>query len=141
VYEKELLANRPSSVVWYERIAIVAVVATAASAFVDRANLVKYYNQHPVSYPILVLCVFAIQGLWIWLIARKRRNWARWISIVLTIGAIPSGIWSFEDRLRFNFSAAIVYYVTFVVWIVAILMLVRRDAREWFAGSRPSPKG
>jgi peptidoglycan/LPS O-acetylase OafA/YrhL len=80
-----------------------------------------------------------MQGLWIWLIARRRKNWARWISIILAISSIPTGISSFEERLRFNFSAAIVGYVALVIWIVAVSMLVRRDAREWFSAPSPAP--
>ncbi|WP_315743521.1 MULTISPECIES: hypothetical protein [unclassified Bradyrhizobium] len=139
VSEKPQSAIRPVSVIWYERLAIVAVVATAASAVADRATLVKYTNQHPVAYPILVLALFAAQGLWIWLVARRRTNWARWISMISVIGGIPSVILSFEARFRFNPAMAIISCIAFVVSALAVSMLFRRDARDGFAGSRQSP--
>jgi hypothetical protein len=72
--------------------------------------------------------------LWIWLIARKRQNWARWIS--LTILGLPNLIWDFEERFRLNAPAAIVYQAGAASLVVAVLLLFRRDARDWFSRKR-----
>jgi glucan phosphoethanolaminetransferase (alkaline phosphatase superfamily) len=128
--------TRPISIVWYEWLAVAGVAAALASAAADRATLAKYYSQHPIFYPILIACVFAVQLLWIWLIARKRQNWARWISLVVMVLGIPFEILGFDERMRFNASSAIASYVAFVMWLIAVLLLFRRDARAWFAGQR-----
>lgn len=120
----------------YERFAWAAVVVTAASAVADRAILVKYYNQSPIFYPIVIACIFAAQLLWIWLIARKRQNWARWISLVAIVFGIPSEIYGFDERFRFNAAMAIASCAAFVIWMVAVSLLFRRDSREWFADKR-----
>ena len=137
--ERAGAAPRPASVVWYERLAGAAIAATAASAAADRVTLAKYYSQHPIFYPIFIACVFAVQVLWIWLIARKRRNWARWISLVVMVLGIPAEILGFDARFRFNAASAIASYTAFVIWLIAVLLLFRRDARGWFAGQRFAP--
>ncbi|MER9329709.1 hypothetical protein [Mesorhizobium sp. M0488] len=130
---------RPISIVWYERLAVAGVAAALASAAADGATLAKYYSQNPIFYPILIACVFAVQLLWIWLIARKRQNWARWISLVVMVLGIPAEILGFDERVRFNATSAIVSYAAFVIWLAAVLLLFRRDARGWFAGQRFAP--
>jgi hypothetical protein len=130
-------AIRPVSVVWYERLAWVAFATGLVSAAADPATLAKYYGQSPIFYPIAIACFLAMQLLWIWLIARKRQNWARWISVVLTVLAIPMTILDFDERVRLIAIAAIPYYLAFVIQIVVLSLLFRHDARRWFAG-RPS---
>lgn len=130
---------RPIGIVWYERLAVAGVAAALASAAADGATLAKYYSQNPIFYPILIACVFAVQLLWIWLIARKRQNWARWISLVVMVLGIPAEILGFDERVRFNATSAIASYTAFVIWLVAVLLLFRRDARGWFAGQRFAP--
>jgi lysylphosphatidylglycerol synthetase-like protein (DUF2156 family) len=137
--EKPGVATRLASVVWYERLAGVAIAATVASAAADRVTLTKYYSQNPIFYPIAIVSVLAIQLLWVWLIARKRRNWARWISLVLTVLGIPTAILDFGARVQLNVTAAIAYYVAFVLWIIAVALLFHRDARGWFDGKRFAP--
>ena len=127
---------RPASVLWYERLAWAAVALSALSAAADWTVLIKYYNQEPFFYPIVVAGIFAVQLLWIWLVARKRKNWARWISLVLVVLAIPSEILGFDERFRFNAAMAIASCTALVVWTVAVALLFRRDARGWFADRR-----
>ncbi|MGJ5031167.1 hypothetical protein ACQR1I_30290 [Bradyrhizobium sp. HKCCYLS2038] len=137
VTEEAALAVRPASVLWYERIAIAALIATAPSAWADRATLVKYTNQSPILYPISVLGVFVIQAAWIWLIARRRKNWARWISIIFSIGSIPAVFLDFDAHLRYNPTMAVISLVAVVISVIAVSMLLRRDARDWFS-TKPS---
>jgi FtsH-binding integral membrane protein len=125
--------TRPGSVVWYERLAWAAVATSLASAAADPATLAKYNNLYPIGYPILFVCSVAGQLLWVWLIARKRQNWARWISLVVTILGLPSAILGFDERFQLNVAAAIAYHLAYVMLIVAVSLLFRRDAREWFA--------
>jgi hypothetical protein len=127
---------RPASIIWYERLAWAGVALTAISAAADWAVLIKYYNQQPIFYPIMVVCVFAVQLLWISLVARKRQNWARWTSLVLVVLAIPGEILGFDERFRFNATMTIASCAAFAMWTVAVALLFRRDARGWFADRR-----
>jgi multidrug transporter EmrE-like cation transporter len=130
------VVTRPGSVVWYERLAWATFAVGLASAAASRATLAKYYDRYPISYPIIIAVVLAGQLLWIWLVARKRQNWARWISLIVILFGIPNAIWDVEERFRLNAVAAIFYYAAFAISTVSILLLFRGDAREWFSRKR-----
>lgn len=127
---------RPESVVWYERLAWAAFAVGLAAAAANPATLAKYYDQYPISYPIMIAVVLTGQLLWIWLVARKRQNWARWISLIVILLAIPDAIWDSGERFRLNPVAAIFYYAAFAISIVSVMLLFRSDAREWFSRKR-----
>jgi multidrug transporter EmrE-like cation transporter len=102
--------TRPESVVWYERLAWAAFAVGLASAAASPATLAKYYDRYPIGYPIIMTVFLLGQLLWIWLVARKRQNWARWISLVLILLGIPNAIWDIGERFRLNPAATILYY-------------------------------
>lgn len=132
-------ASRPDSVIWYERLAGAALVTGLGSAAANPASLAKYYSLYPIGYPIMFLCSILGQSLWIWLIARKRQNWARWISLVMVIIGIPSVIIDFDERFRLNAVAAILFHIGYLLLVVAVVLLFRSDARQWFSRARVAP--
>ena len=131
-----VVATRPESVVWYERLAWAAFALGLASAAASPATLAKYYDRYPISYPIIIAVVLAGQLIWIWLVARKRQNWARWISLIAMLLAVPTTIWDIEERFRVNPVASIFYYAAFALSMVSVMLLFRDDAREWFSRKR-----
>jgi hypothetical protein len=132
-------ATRPASIVWYERLAVAAIAVGLASAAANPAAIAKYYRLYSIGYVFLFVGYRAVELLWIWLIARKRQNWARWISLVVIILAIPGEILHFDERFRLNVAAAILNYLWFGMVIVAVALLFRSDARSWFAGRPLAP--
>jgi hypothetical protein len=128
--------TRPESVVWYERLAWAAFAVSLASAAASPATLAKYYDRYPIGYPIAIAVVLAGQLIWIWLVARKRQNWARWISLIVMLIGIPKAIWDIEERFQVNPVASIFYYAAFAISIVSVMLLFRGDAREWFSRKR-----
>jgi hypothetical protein len=135
--QKVAASTRPTSIVWYERLAWASLVIGLASAAANPAAFAKYYNQYSTSYLIVIACVYVGQLLWIWLIARKRQNWARWISLIVVVIGIPQAFLDIGERVEINAVAAIVFYLGFLILTVAVFQLFRSDAREWFA-RRPS---
>lgn len=131
--------SRPDCVIWYECLAGAAVVTGLGSAVANPAGLAKYYNLHPISYPIVFVCSILGQALWIWLIARKRQTWARWISLVMVIIGIPSVIMDFDERFQLNAVAAIAFHIGYLLLMVAVAPLFRSDARDWFSRRRVAP--
>jgi hypothetical protein len=109
--QKVEASTRPASIVWYERLAWASLAVGLVSAAANPAALARYYNQYPTSYPIMIACVYAGQLLWIWLIARKRQNWARWISLIAVVIGIPPAILDIGERVEINAAAAIAFYV------------------------------
>jgi hypothetical protein len=134
--EQAAIVTRPESVVWYERFAWAAVAVGLASAAANPATLAKYYDRYPIGYPIIIVVSLAGQLLWIWLVARKRQNWARWISLITVLLGIPNAIWDIEERFRLNPVASVFYYAAFATMTVSVMLLFRSDARAWFSRER-----
>jgi hypothetical protein len=134
--ERMVATTRPISVVWYERLAWAALLIGLASAALDPANLAKYNERYPIIYPVMFVCSIAGQLLWIWLIARKRQNWARWISLVVILLGFPGFILDFDERFRLNAAVAIAFQIAAALLVFAVLLLFRRDARTWFGRQR-----
>ena len=134
--EQVAIVTRPESVVWYERLAWAAFAIGLVSAAASPATLAKYYDRSPIGYPIMFVVVVAGQLAWIWLVARKRQNWARWISLITVLIGIPNAIWDLEERFRLNPVASVFYYAAFATMTVSVMLLFRSDAREWFSRKR-----
>jgi len=131
------LVVRPRSVVWYERLAWVAVAAGLASSAANPALLARNYDRYANGFLILFAVSITVQIIWIWLVARKRKNWARWISLVFVLIDIPISFWENAEFLQLlNPISAIFYYTAHTLNLIAVILLFRRDAREWFSRKR-----
>jgi hypothetical protein len=137
--EKVGASTRPASIVWYERLSLAAIAISLASVAANPALIAVSYRLYSMGYVILLVGLYAVQLLWIWLIARKRQNWARWISLVFIIFGILGAILDFDVRFRLGAASAIVSYVGFGVLTVAVALLFRSDAGRWFAGQPLAP--
>ena len=128
---------RPQSVVWYERLAWAAVAAGLASSAANPALLARNYDRYANGFLALFVVSIAAQLIWIWVVARKRQNWARWISLIMVLIGIPVVFWDNAERLQFlNPISAIFWYVGYVVHLISVMLLFRGDAREWFSRKR-----
>jgi len=122
----------PKSVALFERLSYLSLFLGAISAVLNWATISKFAHQSPLLYPAALLLTFAIQILFIWLIARKRKNWARWIWIFVILGGTALAIFDVNTRVANGITAAIAYYVVYLVSIVATLFLLAPDAWVWF---------
>ena len=127
---------RPESVILYERLAWAAIAVSLASA---AATPPKPHD------PDLRLgaAVVAGQLLWIWLIARRRQNWARWISllvILLGIAGIAVTVSDIERRFQVNAVATVLYCASFALSLASVALLFRSDARDWFSRKAIAPQ-
>jgi hypothetical protein len=127
------VVTRPWSIVWFERIAWAALVVNIALLVANWTMIAKLYSKYPTSFPIMIVCMFAIQLLWIWLIARRRKNWARWTLVVVMLYGITSSVLNYDKPLWANATAEVANYLTCVIWLVAISLLFRSDASEWLS--------
>lgn len=128
---------RPQSVVWYERLAWAAVAAGLASSAANPALLARNYDRYANGFLTLFVVSIAAQLIWIWLVARKRQNWARWISLILVLIGIPVAFWDNAERLQFlNPISASFWYAGYALHLISVMLLFRGDAREWFSRKR-----
>jgi len=106
-----------------------AIAVGLASGAANPALLARNYHLYHTGFLLYGALSVTGQLLWIWLVARKRQNWARWISlfwILLSILGIESTI---RDMERFlNPVAAILFYAAFAISIVSVMLLFRSDA-------------
>ncbi len=129
---------RPTSVVRFEKMAYLGIFLTIASWPLNWQGMSASLARSPLIYPIGIGVGFAVQVLLIWLIARRRKNWARWaiaVLIIVGLAAIPLELHAFVvDPM-----ATAGRHVGYLVWVVAVAFLFRRDAREWFESKTASP--
>jgi hypothetical protein len=127
----------PKSVAWYERLSYAAIILTIASAPLNWGTIGKYWHKNPVAYPLVLATVFLVQACWIWLVARKRQNWARWTSLVVVILGLLQAVIDIEQRFRLDAVAAVAYYAIDLMIAGAVGLLFLPDANPWF---RPRPQ-
>lgn len=122
----------PKSVAWYERLSYAAMGLTIATVPLNWGTIEKYSHKSPVAYPLALAVFFLIQAFWIWLVARKRQNWARWTSLVVVILGLIQAVLDIDQRFRLGAAAAIAFYTINLIIVVAVGLLFMPDASPWF---------
>jgi len=129
----------PRCVIWYERLSYLGVGLSALMLPLTGWNTGHYLKKSPVLYPLLLIAIFAIQLIWIWMIARRRQNWARWTSALILIIGVPGLILDFEQRYRLDHTATIAYYSIYLLFGVAVALLFLPSSRDWFQRNNSDP--
>lgn len=75
---------------------------------------------------------FAYIVLFVWLIARRQKNWARWLFLILGLLGLPLYFRTLRQILRFNPLAGSFCIVQFLLELVAMLLIFTGNARNWF---------
>jgi hypothetical protein len=124
---------RPLSVVWYERLAWAAMAMGSASSAANPAQLARNYDRYANGFLVLFVLSMAVQLTWIWLVARKRQNWARWISLIVVLIGIP---FAFRGETAvfvrsLNTISAILWYAAYAMHLISVLLLFRGDEIPW----------
>jgi hypothetical protein len=77
--------------------------------------------------------VFAMEVLFIWLIARRRKNWARWVWLIIFILAIPFAPPVLVRILRSSGPVVATFMcMQNLAQIAALYMIFAGNARKWF---------
>ena len=128
--------SRPRGVVLFERLQYGALALTALSTIAETAP--RVLDVPPTDFSILILSQVVFTGIvalavFIWLIymtARQRKNWARWILLVFYILSLPGALRplvsvtaSYDDVIRF---------LVAVISGFAFYKVFTDDAEEWF---------
>lgn len=129
----------PKSIILFERLSYLSVFLGVLSMALNMPTITKFSAQSLGIYPAVILAVFGVQILFIWLIARRRKNWARWIWIFVTIAGSVSALFDMSVRFNNNLVAAAAYYLVYIVSIAATVFLLTPNSRAWV--SRPQTEG
>jgi hypothetical protein len=130
--------ERPTSIVRFEQLSYLVILLAIASWPLNWPTMRRYFNEHPVGYPIGICFGLGLAVLVIWLIARRRKNWVRWTYAILTLASLPFAVLDVKVRFSANVAAAITYYAGYVILLVAVSLLFTREARDWFKPKRAS---
>jgi hypothetical protein len=125
--------ERPTSIVRFEQLSYLVILLSIASWPLNWSTIRGYFNEHPVGYPIGICAGLGLAVLFIWLIARKRKNWARWTYAILTVTSLPFSVLDVSARFDANAAAAMAYSAGYLILLVAVLLLFTREARNWFS--------
>jgi hypothetical protein len=124
----------PKNVLRFERLGYLTVVfGSLASMFANWPAITKFSQQYPVVYPAVIALAWALQLFWIWIIARKRQNWARWLSVATIVVSILIEVMVFRTKYQVNPMAVLVNGLIYLMWIVEFSFLFRADAKIWFS--------
>ena len=120
----------PRNVLWFEALLYVSLMLDALSvAFQDRTPTVESIEQMIL---IVAAAIILLQVYFVWLAARHRKNWPRW---VLAATFLLSGILLFqvigENGLELDPFASI-GIVSCVLTAAGLYFSFTGDARGWF---------
>jgi hypothetical protein len=80
------------------------------------------------------LGTLGVMALFVWLIARRRQNWARWIfAIVFALGLVPY-FWQWTEMIQTSLAVCILSISQVLMQCVALYFVFSGNAREWFKG-------
>ena len=121
----------PRNVLWFEALLYVSLMLDALSvAFQDRTPTAELTEQRILAATIMAAALILLQVHFVWLAARQRKNWPRW---VLAAALLLSVILSFqvigENGLELDSSIGI---VSCVLTAAGLYFSFTGDAGDWF---------
>ena len=68
----------------------------------------------------------------IWLIARKRQNWARWTFLVLFVIGLPLSVPQLLATFQTSALSAVLGLVQLLLQVYAFFLIFTGNAKDWF---------
>ena len=129
----------PSNVSWFEKLMYTTLLMGIGLIALDGPRMAakpEVAASGGLQFMIIVGILTAlVMILLIWLIARRQKNWARWLLAVLfvlgTIPAVPLLI----ELIQANPLAGAISFTQTIVQVVALILVFSGNARPWFAKS------
>ena len=134
--EKEL----PSNVARFEQLMyLTLVIGFINSALTWNHSVAQARNLGGAYFVLFIqIFVFAFIVMFIWLIARRRKNWARWVLLVLFVLGIPAAARLIGQWFRVEPVVGFLNLVQGLVQVIALVLVFTGNAREWFKRT-PTP--
>jgi di/tricarboxylate transporter len=80
--------------------------------------------------------VVGLYVLVVWLVARRRQNWLRWVLLILLVVGVPFSLKGIYEGYRASPLIAITTTIQDLMQGLALYFVFTRDARPWFRKSR-----
>jgi hypothetical protein len=134
-------AKRPASIRWFERLFYFGLVVSAINSWLIAANpgAGAELGEAIFGAVVVVLLVLetALNLLLLWLIAYRASNVARWIFIGLVAIGLVFLIADIRHARAYGDLSLALTLAQDLLCAIEIVLLFRRDARDWFAGRKP----
>jgi uncharacterized membrane protein HdeD (DUF308 family) len=123
----------PRSIALFERLAYAALTFEVLAILIDPLNREEWgLTGSLLAAAIAIL----ITTLIIWAAVRRRKNWARWLYVVLGVIGMASTLWSFTDEGQ-SLLVHIINVAADLCFIAAAYHAFRKESRPWFHPNLP----
>src|SRR5262245_3628766 len=118
----------PSNVARFEQLFYASLIV---GVFIFASDFERLEKLGPVSSMIATIALtVALLVLLVWLIARRGKNWARWVLVVGFVGGLPFYVMNMSEQRALT---ALLSALQLVLQVVALVFLFTGNARAWFA--------
>jgi uncharacterized membrane protein HdeD (DUF308 family) len=118
----------PHNVVMFERLAYACLGFEVLAILVDPLNRAEW----GIAGSLLAAAIAVlITSLIVWAAARRRKNWARWLYLVLGAIGMASTIWSFTDEGQ-SVLVHVINVAADISFVAAAYHAFSRESRPWF---------
>ena len=131
----------PKSIMLFERVAYLALLLGLTSDALNWSAVTEAYSQEPITSLLVQVISFGGQALFIWLIARKRKNWARWVWIVVIFSGAAIIVFAriFLPTAPLSLAGTIASYLVFLTSLLSTYFLLTRESGAWFRRPHHGP--
>src|SRR5271169_2137655 len=130
------LAIRPSNVVRFEQLMYFTV---AIEVILGTWNWNHLMAENPHSHVLVAIGTILApltDVLFIWLVARRRKSWVRWLMLPGVVIGIPYGLLHWSRAIPV--ANAVLIFLLWSAETIALFLIFTGNAREWFANDAVS---
>lgn len=120
----------PQNVARFEILMYLSIVMTVLIGVLDFSRFAPIVG--PRFIVGTVVATVAVTALIVWLIARRRQNWARWLLLVLFVIGIPGYAMAFFELAQDAIVTTAMSFMRVILQAAALYYVFTGDARDWF---------
>ena len=139
-FSSRLAQFMPSNVALFEKLAYGAWAVGMLSKLLDlprQSNLPHVRENGLLAIFAAMLFVFLLNAFFFWLIARRRKNWARWfLAVMVSLGTVAY-LPQLASLIGANPLVAVLNLLSLVMLMLALYFVFTGNARPWF--QKPVP--
>jgi hypothetical protein len=131
----------PTNVRYSERLTYAAMAIIFINQMVNWDRTSGHFAEAPLAFTFLQIAFLCIQIFWVWLVVRRRTNWARWMTLAAQFAMMFVIGFSFGFlAIKGNPEGATLELAFLILstlfYLLAACLLFTRDATPWFMSER-----
>jgi len=131
------MTSMPSNVTWFERLMIASIFVALAGVFLLWQRQGTFSVAELAVAAGLTIANFGVFLLLIWLVARRRQGWARYVIGALFALGLPFALINAPAELRAFPVEGVLNLLALMMQGAALVLIFTGNARGWFA--KPPP--